>query len=408
MYLISYCEWQLTGRVVIVILVTVAIFLLSCEVMIMSDKYTVSIRIEKISVAQGMDYVKHLARGADNSFETHSNAQIDPARTQNNKTWLNHADTSDGWRTERVADCNEIKEQWKKRLDTVQSNRTKEGKLKNNAIHALNIVCQCGSVEQPLPPDFPQGKFNRACLDFITEKLFMGKAENIISFSIHYDESTPHIDVLGVPITPDGRLSAKECMLQGHKNQVEFLRQFQADFKSFTADYMAQYGIEIDTAKKEPHRKHMSIDDYKEYKDTQKANAEVLEQSKANIILNEQQQAEIAEREKSLHDREREFETQKEDYERKYKAKTAEVETLTDKVRKIILAVAEKNGELAKILAHMRVLAHLLTAREKEEVKQAETAMSKSSEAVTDALNLFDSDYEDEYEFEKSEPQMSM
>ena len=34
--------------------------------------------------------------------------------------------------------------------------------------------------------------------------------ENIVSFSLHRDESTPHLHVVIVPITNDGRLSAKD------------------------------------------------------------------------------------------------------------------------------------------------------------------------------------------------------
>lgn len=44
-------------------------------------------------------------------------------------------------------------------------------------------------------------------------------AENIISFSIHQDETTPHISAHVVPITKDGRLCAKELI--GAKKQMQ-------------------------------------------------------------------------------------------------------------------------------------------------------------------------------------------
>ncbi len=43
--------------------------------------------------------------------------------------------------------------------------------------------------------------------------------ENVISFSIHVDETTPHISAHVVPITKDGRLSAKELI--GAKKQMQ-------------------------------------------------------------------------------------------------------------------------------------------------------------------------------------------
>ena len=56
--------------------------------------------------------------------------------------------------------------------------------------------------------------------------------ENIIRFDLHLDEKTPHIHCVTVPITPDGRLSAKEVIgdrivLQQRQNSyAEAMQQF--------------------------------------------------------------------------------------------------------------------------------------------------------------------------------------
>lgn len=50
-------------------------------------------------------------------------------------------------------------------------------------------------------------------------------AENVVSLSLHMDEKTPHLHAVVVPLTPDGRLSAKEVV--GNR---EHLQQLQTSF----------------------------------------------------------------------------------------------------------------------------------------------------------------------------------
>lgn len=55
----------------------------------------------------------------------------------------------------------------------------------------------------------------RACRQFAQKEF---GAENIVRFTLHMDEKTPHIHCVVVPLTKDGRLSAKEVM--GNKQQL--------------------------------------------------------------------------------------------------------------------------------------------------------------------------------------------
>ncbi len=78
-------------------------------------------------------------------------------------------------------------------------------------------------------PEFFQNKsprevqaFFRLALDFIKSKQ---SPETIISAVVHMDEKTPHMHLSFVPITPDGRLSAKD-ILGNRKN----LTKWQDDF----------------------------------------------------------------------------------------------------------------------------------------------------------------------------------
>ena len=68
--------------------------------------------------------------------------------------------------------------------------------------------------------------------NFIAEEF---GADNIIRFDVHLDEKTPHIHCVTVPITKDGRLSAKEMM----GNRID-LQQRQNRY----AEQMQEFGLE--------------------------------------------------------------------------------------------------------------------------------------------------------------------
>lgn len=65
-----------------------------------------------------------------------------------------------------------------------------------------------------LPPEEQKEYFTRA-LEFLSERV--GK-QNILSAVVHMDEKTPHMHLCFVPLTEDGRLSAKEIV--GNKKKL--------------------------------------------------------------------------------------------------------------------------------------------------------------------------------------------
>jgi hypothetical protein len=105
-------------------------------------------------------------------------------------------------------------------------------------------------------------------------KKFMDKEfgeENIIRFEVHLDEKTPHIHCVSVPITSDGRLSAKErigdrIVLQQRQNSY--------------AEAMEQFGLE--RGLRDTGVKHEDVSEY--YKRIERSkemvSEEVLEPSK--------------------------------------------------------------------------------------------------------------------------------
>lgn len=59
--------------------------------------------------------------------------------------------------------------------------------------------------------------------------------ENIVRFTLHMDEKTPHLHAVTIPLTNDGRLSAKEII--GNKQAMK-------DFQTRYAAAMQKYGLE--------------------------------------------------------------------------------------------------------------------------------------------------------------------
>ena len=94
--------------------------------------------------------------------------------------------------------------------------------------------------------------FNRA-FDFLKERV---GEENIISAVVHTDEKTPHLHLCFVPLTKDGRLSAKEIL--GNKKRMI---QWQDDFYACMAERWPE--LERGTPAVETRRKHLTPQWYK-------------------------------------------------------------------------------------------------------------------------------------------------
>ena len=102
-----------------------------------------------------------------------------------------------------------------------------------------------------------QRQFFIDCFEFAAQRY--GR-ENIIAATVHLDEATPHLHLDFVPLTQDGRLSAKE-VLGGRKE----MQQLQDDFYAFVASkYGLDRGNRADIENGETSRKHLETAEYKE------------------------------------------------------------------------------------------------------------------------------------------------
>lgn len=107
-------------------------------------------------------------------------------------------------------------------------------------------------------------------------------AENILYVTVHMDEKTPHMHFGVVPITEDGRLSAKEIL--GNKKAMT---EFQDRFNQYVND--KGYKLERGAPKHKSECKHQEIEQFKEttnYYEEQKNNAmKRISKDTHNLIL---------------------------------------------------------------------------------------------------------------------------
>lgn len=122
-------------------------------------------------------------------------------------------------------------------------------KIRKNAVHALEYFVG-GSPEKvhAMGRDEQNNYFRRA-LDWLKDR---HGAENVLSAVVHRDETTPHMQVLVIPLDARGKLNARE--LVGGKDK---LRQMQTDF---ARDVGQPFGLE--RGQERSRATHQTIQEY--------------------------------------------------------------------------------------------------------------------------------------------------
>lgn len=132
----------------------------------------------------------------------------------------------------------------------IKEGYTKKKAIRKDAVKAMRVVLS-GSPEQMQRISKDEKQFRewkKANLEFFSERF--GKA-NLVRFSLHMDETTPHIHAVVVPLSPDGELSAKK-MFGGPKE----LTQLQTDYAE------AMNGFGLGRGKENSTAKHTDIKEY--------------------------------------------------------------------------------------------------------------------------------------------------
>jgi hypothetical protein len=185
------------------------------------------IRVAKIKTAQQAS-----AKTAHN-YREHSLSNVDRDAPHPNREYLNHEQWNYG----------ELAEQ---RISQVVTRKVRADQVK------MVEVVMTGSPEafkrdaEGRAVDYSKSKWAQENLHFLQNKY--GK-ENVVSFTLHQDEKTPHVHAVIVPITADGRLAAKELFTP------QTLRELQTEYAQAMAPYGMERGVEHSQTINQPPRR---------------------------------------------------------------------------------------------------------------------------------------------------------
>lgn len=117
-------------------------------------------------------------------------------------------------------------------------------KTRANSVLALDTLYTAS-------PKFFQGKTNEENDKFFRDCLKFHESHfgHIISAVIHYDETTPHLHIISVPLTKDGRLSARDVI--GNKSKMSKTQD--SFFEQVGRDYGLERGSHMDGQEKKQH-----------------------------------------------------------------------------------------------------------------------------------------------------------
>lgn len=117
-------------------------------------------------------------------------------------------------------------------------------KTRSNSVLALDTIYTASA-------NFFQGKTNAENDKFFQDclKFHENHFGHIISAVIHYDETTPHLHVISVPLTKDNRLSARDVI----GNKAKMSKTQDTFFEQVGRGYGLERGIHMDGQEKKQH-----------------------------------------------------------------------------------------------------------------------------------------------------------
>lgn len=117
-------------------------------------------------------------------------------------------------------------------------------KARSNSVMALDTIYTASPEFFQERTNAENDRFFRDCLKF--HESHFG---HIISAVVHYDETTPHLHVISVPLTQDGRLSARDVI----GNKAKMSKTQDQFFEQVGRGYGLERGIHMDGQEKKTH-----------------------------------------------------------------------------------------------------------------------------------------------------------
>jgi hypothetical protein len=175
----------------------------------------------------------HAHNATTHNYRQHAVSNVDQDAPHPNREYLNHAKT-DYW---TLAEA---------RIGEVVTR-----KVRADQVRAVEVI-MTGSPEVFIrgqdgrAADYSKSQWAADNLNFLKEKF---GEKNVVSFTLHQDEKTPHVHAVIVPITQDGRLSAKDTFTR------QSLRELQTDYAQAMAPHGMSRGVEHSQAEHQPMRR---------------------------------------------------------------------------------------------------------------------------------------------------------
>lgn len=264
--------------------------------------------------------------------------------------------------------------------------------VRKDAVHMCGLIVSSDSAFFEKLSQAETRHFFEESKAFLTE--FVG-AENVISAKVHMDEKTPHMHFLHVPVTPDGRLSAKNIYTRENLKmlQTELPRHLQS------RGFDLQRGVEQEPGAK---KKHLNT---REFKQQQEALHSLEKEAQAISAELEQRQR----KESALQERLQSIERQAQEAEKTLSEQTdipkasmlnfkSVLETAQEKIELQKKALADrailsaKNEKLQEEVHGLRGTVTALTEKterlEREKAEQREESSKKLMRALQDNQHL--------------------
>lgn len=217
-------------------------------------------------------------------------------------------------------------------------------KTRANSVLALDTLYTAS-------PEFFQGKTNEENDKFFRDCLKFHESHfgHIISAVIHYDETTPHLHIISVPLTKDDRLSARDVI----GNKAKMSKTQDAFFEQVGRGYGLERGIHIDGQEK---RQHISAQEH-ELREIKQKIARGQERLEAVEHSEETARTRAKEYRRTAAKLQKEVEQLQEERQAQHKSLLQLTEAANNKqkeVKRLDYTLQEKRGEFEAITADIK------------------------------------------------------
>lgn len=241
-------------------------------------------------------------------------------------------------------------------MQDIQNEINRAGaKTRSNSVVALDAIYTASK-------DFFKDKSTEECNQYFQDCLQFHQKRfgHIVSAIVHYDETTPHLHILSVPLTHDGRLSAREIV----GNRANLSRMQTEFFEQVGRGYGLERGVQMDGQEK---KKHISA---QEWQLRQVKQEKAREEEELEAIKHSKQSA----RERAT--RAKEQAEQQQAKNRTLKVSESEIRDSIERKQATAEQLAELNQkarqELKEVKGQLEVYKSYLTRAEQRELDELE------------------------------------